>query len=583
MAKKSRSATTVLDRPVPGNSNTEGKTKIKKAPGQDKEDRTPIAPDADELELERLIFGDLSGFKESLKQSGYEGGFPAAGSEDELDVEKREEKESGPGEDLATLNDDELFYTDAGSGEVNPAHVLHEDSELVVDNSHAPVWVDSDDERLTISLASYSQRRKLRDTEVDDVVSGTEYSRRLRRQFERVYPIPDWAIPPKEEPERKRQRRDSDSGSESSGSEMDMDEDQVSAPPLSVLLQSNQGWSRTNDRKSGAKLRPEVLDIARLIDANKTGGSMSGINALSFHPSHPLLLSSGLDSTIRLHHIDGKVNPPATSLHLRRTPINTALFHPDGKRVFAAGRRRYFHIWDLESGSIEKVTRIYGHQEEQKSMENFKLSPDGKWMGILGSKGAVNILDAHTSQWVATAKVDGKVQDISWYHDGSGLTIANKGGELWEYNVSRRSFTGRWRDEGGFATTVIANGGSRWVAVGSQSGIVNIYSRKISFGTGVGAIGTAMDPKPVKTLEQLVTAISVLSFSPDYQILCIASRGKKDALRMVHLPSCTVYKNWPTSKTPLGKVTTVAWAGKDTGMVAVGNEAGSVRLFEIKG
>lgn len=52
---------------------------------------------------------------------------------------------------------------------------------------------------------------------------------------------------------------------------------------------------------------------------------------------------------------------------------------------------------------------------------------------------------------------------------------------------------------------------------------------------------------------------------------------------LVHLPSCTVYKNWPTSKTPLGKVTAVAWAGKETGMVAIGNEAGNVRLFEIKG
>lgn len=62
--------------------------------------------------------------------------------------------------------------------------VLHEDSELVVDNSHVPAWEDSDDERLTISLASRNQRRKLRDTEIDDVVSGTEYSRRLRRQYE---------------------------------------------------------------------------------------------------------------------------------------------------------------------------------------------------------------------------------------------------------------------------------------------------------------------------------------------------------------------------------------------------------------
>lgn len=52
---------------------------------------------------------------------------------------------------------------------------------------------------------------------------------------------------------------------------------------------------------------------------------------------------------------------------------------------------------------------------------------------------------------------------------------------------------------------------------------------------------------------------------------------------LVHLPSCTVYRNWPTSKTPLGKVTTVAWAGKETGMVAIGNEAGNIRLFDVKG
>lgn len=93
-------------------------------------------------------------------------------------------------------------------------------------------------------------------------------------RFERVYPVPDWAISPKEEPERKRRRRGSVSGSESSGSEMDLDEDQVSAPPLTELLQSNQGWSRINDRKSSAKLRPEVLNIARLVDANNTGGSL---------------------------------------------------------------------------------------------------------------------------------------------------------------------------------------------------------------------------------------------------------------------------------------------------------------------
>ncbi|KAI5846468.1 WD40-repeat-containing domain protein [Morchella snyderi] len=569
MTKKSRKpATAVRERPP-------------------KDDRTPLPKNDAELELEKLVFGDLSGFQQNLRENAgaLEKYYSSDDDEGEHVVEGGAE-EGGPGEDLAALADDELFFTDAGlvpgAGTIAARGENEEGAEAVEVDAEGgeatAAWVDSDDERLTISLASVNQRRKLRETEADDFVNGHEYSRRLRRQFERIYPIPDWARPPS--PEHKRRRRDSSSSSSGSDMEIDDQNTALTAPPLSDFLQSTHNWTRP---AASGKLKPEILNIARLTDANHSGGSQSGVNALHFHPSHPLVLSSGFDSTLRLHHIDGKVNPPATSLHIRRTPINSAWFHPDGKRVFASGRRRYFHVWDLESGAVEKVTRVYGHQEEQKSMERFKLSPDGRFMAILGSKGRVNILDAKTLQWVALAAVEGRIQDVSWHHDGSTLTIANKGGELWEYDITARAFTARWRDEGGFATTVVANGGSRWVAVGSQSGIVNIYDRKLSFGgNAVGAVGTPEEPKPMRAMEQLVTAISVLEFSPDAQVLCMASRGKKDALRMIHLPSCTVYKNWPTSKTPLGKVTTVAFAGKETGMVAIGNEAGNVRLFEIK-
>lgn len=108
MAKESRSATAVLDRPIPDDANIGTNTKSKKPPGQPKEDRTPIAPDDEELELERLVFGDLLGFKESLKQNGYEGELLAVGSDDGLDIEKKEEKEFGLGEDLTALRDDEV-------------------------------------------------------------------------------------------------------------------------------------------------------------------------------------------------------------------------------------------------------------------------------------------------------------------------------------------------------------------------------------------------------------------------------------------------------------------------------------------
>ena len=449
-----------------------------------------------------------------------------------------------------------------------------------------PAWEDSDDEKMMVSLASHARMRKLRDTEADDFVTGKEYSQRLRRQFERIYPMPNWAHPPKSDTMR---RRLSDAEESESDSEMEVDDSTstLSAPPLSALLSSSADLTLSKLSRKAFKLRPEVIDIARLVDANVAAPSKSAIQCLSFHPTHPLLLTSGLDSTMRLYHIDGKINPLASSLHIRQSALQTALIHPSGTRIVAAGRRRYFHLWDLESGTVERVTRVYGHEGNQRSMERFNLSPDGKCISFIGSKGTVQILDAVSSQWIATANVEGLVADISWHPSGETLSIANTAGEVYEYSLPTRSFSAVWRDEGGVSTTCISNSpaSARFVAVGSASGVVNIYDRRVSFsGKGPGALGTATNPKPVKTVESLVTSINTLEFSHDGQVLCIASKIKKDALRLVHLPSCTIYKNWPTSATPLGKVNAVKWSGGTGGMVmAVGNEQGKVRLFEVRG
>jgi len=48
--------------------------------------------------------------------------------------------------------------------------------------ANAPVWEDSDDERMMVSLASNPRLRKLRITESEDLVNGKEYMERLRRQ-----------------------------------------------------------------------------------------------------------------------------------------------------------------------------------------------------------------------------------------------------------------------------------------------------------------------------------------------------------------------------------------------------------------
>ena len=52
-------------------------------------------------------------------------------------------------------------------------------------------------------------------------------------------------------------------------------------------------------------------------------------------------------------------------------------------------------------------------------------------------------------------------------------------------------------------------------------------------------------------------------------------------LSQVHLPTCSVYQNWPTQQTPLHHVTCVDFS-KGSEWLAVGNQRGKVLLYEVK-
>ena len=246
-------------------------------------------------------------------------------------------------------------------------------------------------------------------------------------------------------------------------------------------------------------------------------------------------------------------------------------------------------------------------------MEHFALSPNGRYMALRGSSkkggGVVNILDARTLQWVAQARVESKggIADFAWWGNGNGLVIAGKSGEVTEWSV-QDGVVGRWIDEGAVGNTTIAVGGKsgrdgwiggdRWVAIGSSSGIVNIYDRRAwnesdPATTGDRDVpngGIPKTPKPLRALDNLTTPVSHLEFSPDGQILAMASRWKNAALRLVHLPSATVFRNWPTQKTALGRITSVAWGNPSVeevkegsfALLAVGMETGRIRMWEVR-
>lgn len=554
--------------------------------------------DSDEEELERLVLGNKGAFRESLFNGDGQFGGDASLGDGDLGLDD----DAGALEDV---DDADLFMFDTAGNEASATALASAATTAEKTASgDAPAWNDSDDEKLAVSLAGVTRLRKLRISEAEDIVSGAEYSRRLRQQFLRLNPSPEWAKASEGRPTKRRRRSSAANSDSSMASGSESEDDDVEAQPLEKFLRNvNKLAGYGSAQKS--KLRPEVLDIQRtreIPDQHK-----APVACLSFHPEYPVLLSASTASILYLHHIAPEAhptpNPQLTSVQAKQVDVRRAEFLlPKGDKIFFGGRRKYFHHWDLPSGLVQKTTQIQGHRLEHKTMERFRLSPCGRYMGIIASTkkggGIINVLSTTSMQWIAAARLSSRhgIADFAWWRTGDGMTILGKDGQVGEYSMESRKFLGIWIDEGSVGATVIALGGfggpaqigeDRWVAVGSNSGITNIYERTEllapSSKTAEGAedLTFKQRPTPRRIFEQLITPISVVAFSPDGQLLAFGSMHKKDALKLVHLPTCTIYQNWPTSSTPLGRITALSF-GRQSDLLAVGNDAGKIRLWQIR-
>lgn len=159
----------------------------------------------------------------------------------------------------------------------------------------APAWTDPDDVNIQVSLATNNRLRKLREAPDDDAVGGREYERRLRRQYEKINPTPEWATKARKRlhPSQKKRRRGSVSSEGASDEGADDEE-------YSTVLTSVGGIL---ERTRSKTLVQGTLSIERLRDANISARTEGAVKAIQFHPSLPVLLTTGDDRRLRLFNV----------------------------------------------------------------------------------------------------------------------------------------------------------------------------------------------------------------------------------------------------------------------------------------
>lgn len=312
-----------------------------------------------------------------------------------------------------------------------------------------------------------------------------------------------------------------------------------------------------------------TLEIVRLKDANQHAPSNAVIQSVQFHPNGQLLLTAGLDKTLHLFQVDGTTNAKVENVYVKDLPVLDAKFTVGGSRVVLSGPRSYFFSYDLEAGRITKIPGLSGRKE--KKLNKFEVSKSGDRMVFLGSDGYLSLASTKSYEWIGNMKMNGDVKSATFCDNDRYLLSTGTDGQVYKWDLRTRKCVFVHQDEGSLSSGAIAaSGDNKYYAVGSDSGVVNVYNHA----------GLSAQDKPRKALMNLTTRIDSLKFSSDSQILAMASKDTKDALKFVHLPSFTVFSNWPTARTPLNYVSAMDFSPSN-GFFAVGNAKGRVLLYRL--
>lgn len=151
---------------------------------------------------------------------------------------------------------------------------------------------------------------------------------------------------------------------------------------------------------------------------------------------------------------------------------------------------------------------------------------------------------------------------------------------VWSFrwDVKSRRCLDRFPNGDGTITSSLS-ASSNSLAVGAESGVVNLYSEHEKQSAN-SLLGGGRRKAPLKSIMNLHTSADFVRFNSDGQILAMSTQREKHGLKLLHVPSKTVFSNWPTAKTPLGYVWSMDFSPQSK-FLAIGNDKGKCLLYKL--
>jgi U3 small nucleolar RNA-associated protein 18 len=224
------------------------------------------------------------------------------------------------------------------------------------------------------------------------------------------------------------------------------------------------------------------------------------------------------------------------------------------------------------AGKVVNVPRIKAL--DGSLMKRFVMSPDGKYIAFFGKFGSIHLVTTQSKEWIGSMQMNGDVKALAFNDDGTQMFSHGVGEEVYVWDVRQRLCCHRFIDDGcgTCGTTLALSPGGQYLATGSKTGYVNIYD--------TASCLQSRQPKPLKAFKNLTTCCTETKFNATAEILAIASRHELQAVKLVHVPSLSVFHNFPTKADKIGIPTCLDFS-VHSGYFAVGNEGGCALQYRL--
>ncbi|XP_014808936.1 PREDICTED: U3 small nucleolar RNA-associated protein 18 homolog isoform X2 [Calidris pugnax] len=229
----------------------------------------------------------------------------------------------------------------------------------------------------------------------------------------------------------------------------------------------------------------------------------------------------------------------------------------------------------LPKGILKMSTCLPANQERfaDGRLVTVQFHPSAQVVMTAGHDRSVSLFQ--TKELISTMKVNGRCTATAFTPDSSKIYSYSKEGEVFIWDVRSRKCLHKFEDEGSLEGKCIAvSKNNQYVACGSASGVVNLYTTDVCLKEN--------HPKPVKAIMNLVTSATCVTFNPTTEILAVASREADEAVKLVHIPSYTVFSNFPVFRRKQIYLAQSMDFSPRSGFFSVANNKGKALLFRLK-